>query len=186
MRNAVRRTKIVATLGPAWAEPAQMTALLDAGVNVVRINASHATPEIRADWITRLQTIINGRTESAAILLDLQGPRIRVGHLEEPMRLERVGQSITGKAKATERVTDGAISADGKVVMLRTRNSLTFYRGPEFLRGDFQVISSADLSALGEPQGEGVAFGAGNAVYVASEGGGKKAPGRLGVLSCRP
>ena len=70
--------------------------------------------------------------------------------------------------------------------MLRTRNSLTFYRGPEFLRGDFQVISSADLSALGEPQGEGVAFGAGNAVYVASEGGGKKAPGRLGVLSCRP
>ncbi len=105
---------------------------------------------------------------------------------KEPMRLERVGQSITGKAKATERVTDGAISADGKVVMLRTRNSLTFYRGPEFLRGDFQVISSADLSALGEPQGEGVAFGAGNAVYVASEGGGKKAPGRLGVLSCRP
>jgi pyruvate kinase len=88
MRNAVRRTKIVATLGPAWAEPAQMTALLDAGVNVVRINASHATPEIRADWITRLQKIINSRTESAAILWDLQGPRIRVGHLEEPMRLE--------------------------------------------------------------------------------------------------
>ena len=48
MRNAVRSTKIVATLGPAWSEPAQMTALLDAGVNVVRINASHATPEIRA------------------------------------------------------------------------------------------------------------------------------------------
>ena len=44
MRNAVRRTKIVATLGPAWSEPAQMTALLDAGVNVVRINASHGTP----------------------------------------------------------------------------------------------------------------------------------------------
>ncbi len=105
---------------------------------------------------------------------------------KEPMRLERVGQSISGKAKATERVTDGAISADGKVVMLRTRTSLTFYRGAEFLRGDFQVISSADLSALGEPQGEGVAFGAGDAVYVASEGGGKKAPGRLGVLSCRP
>ena len=88
MGNAVRRTKIVATLGPAWAEPAQMTALLDAGVNVVRINASHATPEIRAGWITQLQQIINDRTESAAILLDLQGPRIRVGHLEEPLRLD--------------------------------------------------------------------------------------------------
>ncbi len=88
MRNAVRRTKIVATLGPAWSEPAQMTALLDAGVNVVRINASHATPEIRAGWVTELQKIIQGRTESAAILVDLQGPRIRVGTLEQPLRLE--------------------------------------------------------------------------------------------------
>ncbi|HEU4525529.1 MAG TPA: pyruvate kinase [Gemmatimonadales bacterium] len=88
MPTAVRRTKIVATLGPAWAEPAQMTALLDAGVNVVRINASHATPEIRAGWITELQSIIKSRTESAAILLDLQGPRIRVGHLDEPLSLE--------------------------------------------------------------------------------------------------
>jgi pyruvate kinase len=88
MRNAVRRTKIVATLGPAWSEPAQMTALLDAGVNVVRINASHATPEIRAGWVTELQKIIQGRTESTAILVDLQGPRIRVGTLEQPLRLE--------------------------------------------------------------------------------------------------
>src|SRR5688572_32010188 len=93
MGNAVRRTKIVATLGPAWAAPAQMTALLAACVNVVRVNASHATPEIRADWIPQLQQIINDRTESAAILLDLQGPRIRVGHLEEPLRLDP-GQQV--------------------------------------------------------------------------------------------
>ena len=88
MPDSVRRTKIVATLGPAWSEPAQMTALLDAGVNVVRINASHATPEIRAGWIAELQTILAGRAESAALLVDLQGPRIRVGTLEVPMRLE--------------------------------------------------------------------------------------------------
>jgi hypothetical protein len=105
---------------------------------------------------------------------------------KEPMRLERVGKEIAAKSGPTERVTDGAISADGRVVMLRTRNTLTFYRGPEFLRGDLQVISTSNLTALGEPQGEGVAFGAGDVVYVASEGGGKKAPGRLGVLSCRP
>jgi len=88
MPESVRRTKIVATLGPAWAEPAQMTALLDAGVNVVRINASHATPDIRAGWIGELQTLMKGRSESAAILVDLQGPRIRVGTLAEPMSLE--------------------------------------------------------------------------------------------------
>jgi pyruvate kinase len=102
MRHAVRRTKIVATLGPAWAEPAQMSALLDAGVNVVRINASHATPEIRAGWITQLQQIISQRTESAAVLLDLQGPRIRVGHLEEPLRLEP-GQRVLFAPEADAR-----------------------------------------------------------------------------------
>ena len=88
MASSVRRTKIVATLGPAWAEPQQMTALLDAGVNVVRINASHATAEIRAGWIGQLQKLIASRAESAAILVDLQGPRIRVGALEQPLSLE--------------------------------------------------------------------------------------------------
>jgi pyruvate kinase len=87
-RASIRRTKIVATLGPAWETPAQMTALLDAGVNVVRINASHGTPEIRSRWIHQLRTVFEGRREAAAVLLDLQGPRIRVGNLPSPVRLE--------------------------------------------------------------------------------------------------
>jgi pyruvate kinase len=87
-RTASRRTKIVATLGPAWAEPAQMTTLLDAGVNVVRVNASHGTPAIREKWITDLKYQLSQRPTSAAILLDLQGPRIRVGALPRPLRLE--------------------------------------------------------------------------------------------------
>ncbi len=83
-----RRTKIVATLGPSWDQPAQLVALLDAGVNVVRINASHGSGEIRARWIQELKTLREGRREATAILLDLQGPRIRVGTLAEPLRLE--------------------------------------------------------------------------------------------------
>ena len=87
-RIATRRTKIVATLGPAWATAAQMTALLDAGVNVVRVNASHGTPAIRERWITELQSLLQARRSATAILLDLQGPRIRVGDLPTPLRLE--------------------------------------------------------------------------------------------------
>ena len=87
-RTASRRTKIVATLGPAWATPPQMTTLLDAGVNVVRVNASHGTPAIREKWITDLKSQLSQRRTSAAILLDLQGPRIRVGALPQPLRLE--------------------------------------------------------------------------------------------------
>jgi pyruvate kinase len=70
-----------------------MTALLDAGVNVVRINASHGTPEIRARWIHQLRTLLQGRREAAAVLLDLQGPRIRIGNLPGTIRLEP-GQQI--------------------------------------------------------------------------------------------
>src|SRR6478609_554412 len=92
-RTSVRRTKIVATLGPAWEQPTEMTALIDAGVNVVRINASHGTPEIRARWIERLRSVTRSRRDSVAILFDLQGPRIRVGMLPQSLRLA-AGQTV--------------------------------------------------------------------------------------------
>jgi pyruvate kinase len=88
-----RRTKIVATLGPAWEEPERMRAMLDAGVDVVRINASHGTPETRAKWITDLKQVQHQRERSSAILVDLHGPRIRVGDLAEPMQLT-FGQAV--------------------------------------------------------------------------------------------
>ena len=89
----IRRTKIVATLGPAWERPDQMHALLDAGVNVVRINSSHGTPDERARWINDLHAIQRERPAAFALLVDLQGPRIRVGHLPRPLDLTP-GQSV--------------------------------------------------------------------------------------------
>ena len=91
-RTATRRTKIVATLGPAWDTPDRMRALLEAGVDMVRINASHGTPEIRTRWFTDLKQVLAERQDcgiAAAILVDLQGPRIRVGRLEAPRMLVR-------------------------------------------------------------------------------------------------
>ena len=64
-----------------------MRNLLDAGVNLVRINSSHGTPEIRAGWIRQLQAIQAERERAFALLVDLQGPRIRVGRLATPMTL---------------------------------------------------------------------------------------------------
>ena len=104
-RTSSRRTKIVATLGPAWATPPQMTALLDAGVNVVRINASHGTPAIRERWITELKAVLSARRSSAAILLDLQGPRIRVGSLPVPLRLDQ-GQELIFAPEAEAQAGD--------------------------------------------------------------------------------
>lgn len=102
------------------------------------------------------------------------------------MTLERVGNALAEKPKGNARVTDGAFSADGRWVVLRTYDALTFYPGHEFMRGEFRESHRTSLSALKEPQGEAVAFGRGNTVYVGSEGGGKKQPGTLATLSCKP
>lgn len=105
--STIRRTKIVATLGPAWSRPDQMHALFDAGVNVVRVNASHGTPEIRREWITAVQRVRSERKDPIALLLDLQGPRIRVGALATPVRLAP-GQQVVFAPEAV--VTPGEIS----------------------------------------------------------------------------
>jgi pyruvate kinase len=90
----IRRTKIVATLGPAWDQPDRMAALFDAGVDTVRINASHGTPELRLDWIKRLHEVRASRQLPTGILVDLHGPRIRVGKLRDPIMLTQ-GQQVT-------------------------------------------------------------------------------------------
>jgi pyruvate kinase len=85
--HLIRRTKIVATLGPAWDSVERMHALFDAGVNVVRINASHGSPAVREEWIRRIQAVRADRGVPTGILVDLHGPRIRVGKLPEAITL---------------------------------------------------------------------------------------------------
>ena len=102
------------------------------------------------------------------------------------MKLERVGRALVEQTRGTIRVTDGAFSTDGRWVVLRTKDTLTFYRGDEFIRGAFRESHRVSVSALKEPQGEAVAFGRGATVYLGGEGGGKGQPGTLAALSCKP
>ncbi|PYP13665.1 MAG: pyruvate kinase [Gemmatimonadetes bacterium] len=89
----MRKTKIVATLGPATGNTRSIAALLQAGTNVLRINASHGTPEQRAEWIATARKVAEQSGAAVAVLLDLQGPRIRVGDLSSPREL-RSGQEV--------------------------------------------------------------------------------------------
>lgn len=78
-----KRTKIVCTIGPASQEVEMLTKLVEAGMNVCRLNFSHGTHENHAELIARIRSVSEATGEPLAILQDLQGPKIRVGDLPE-------------------------------------------------------------------------------------------------------
>jgi pyruvate kinase len=88
------RTKIVATLGPAsWEEP-MLFKLLNAGVDVCRINCSHADPESIRRQVARVRRVAMKIGKPTGILLDLQGPKIRTGKVPTPLILA-AGDTLT-------------------------------------------------------------------------------------------
>src|SRR5690606_1185829 len=74
----LRRTKILATLGPATDAPGVLAGLVLAGVNVVRLNFSHGTPEQHAARVAAVREAAAGQGREVGILADLQGPKIRI------------------------------------------------------------------------------------------------------------
>jgi pyruvate kinase len=83
-----RRTKIVATLGPATDDSAMIEKLINLGVNVFRLNFSHGDHEYHRTVIQRVREITARRQEPVAILQDISGPKIRVGQIDGIMLLE--------------------------------------------------------------------------------------------------
>ena len=115
----IRRTKIVATLGPATGADERIAALIEAGVNVVRVNASHGTADVRGQWVAAVRRLAEARGVPVAVLVDLQGPRIRVGALKAPRELV-AGQEIVfapeGEARKDELPTTYAeLAQDARV-----------------------------------------------------------------------
>lgn len=74
----MRRTKIIATLGPATDYPQVLERLVAAGVDAVRLNFSHGSVEEHAARIARLRDIVARQKKTIAIIADLQGPKIRI------------------------------------------------------------------------------------------------------------
>ncbi|MEO2082877.1 MAG: pyruvate kinase [Desulfurobacteriaceae bacterium] len=95
-----KRTKIVATLGPASSEEKVLTKMVEAGLDVVRLNMSHGTHEEHKERITTVRKVERKTGRPIPILMDLCGPKIRLGKLEkEPLFLHRGDRIVltTGK-----------------------------------------------------------------------------------------
>ena len=78
-----KKTKIVATLGPGCSSKTMLSRLIKAGVNVFRINFWHATYEEADRHVDLIRSLNKELDTNVAILADLQGPKIRVGKMED-------------------------------------------------------------------------------------------------------
>jgi len=107
--SAPRKTKIIATLGPATESAEMIARLIEAGVNVFRLNMSHATH----DWVRRIVKDIRSAAATrncfVGIMLDTQGPAIRTGDLGVPLALlpgQKFTLTVRGERSEEERSVD--------------------------------------------------------------------------------
>lgn len=98
----MRRTRIVATIGPACDDRATLKSLLEAGVDVCRFNYSHGEPEDKTDLYRRVRDIEDELGRPTCILADLPGPKLRLGNFPEVEMLDE-GSEITLHCGVRER-----------------------------------------------------------------------------------
>ncbi|HEU5278818.1 MAG TPA: pyruvate kinase [Gaiellaceae bacterium] len=87
-----RRTKIVATIGPASSSPETVRELADAGIDAARLNLSHGTHDDHAARAKLVRDVEKKVDRPIALIGDLQGPKFRVGGLEQPLDLPQGGE----------------------------------------------------------------------------------------------
>lgn len=88
-----RHTKIVATLGPATDSKEKLKELILAGVDVMRLNMAHGTGDWVREIVARIRTVSDEVDRHVAVMIDVKGPEIRTGPVDEPIDLE-IGDTL--------------------------------------------------------------------------------------------
>ena len=122
-----RRTKIVATLGPASSSRDSVLELARAGMDAARLNFSHGTLEDHAELIQVVREVSEELERPIAIIADLQGPKVRIGDLDEPVTLDR-GEEVIVAAEEAAR--------DGELPVSPTAVGEVLQRGHDILIDD--------------------------------------------------
>jgi pyruvate kinase len=127
-----RRTKIVCTLGPASESPSMIESLIHAGLNVARINASHGTPESHARMIANVRAVAKKLGAYVPILLDLTGPKMRIGGIAAGSATLRAGDPFV--------ITSRAVPGDWREVSINYAALVTdIDHGDRILMGDGEI-----------------------------------------------
>ena len=133
MADAPRKTKIVATIGPASASAESISRLIDAGMDGARLNLSHGTHDDHAERARLVREAEANAGRPVALIADLQGPKLRVGELADAIRLE-VGDSVVIAGEESASDGDLPVSPDVLGSVLQPGNDVLIDDGHVKLR----------------------------------------------------
>jgi pyruvate kinase len=108
-----RRTKIVATLGPSCASREVVEALVGSGVDALRLNFSHGRREQHAEWARLVRDVQHAVGRPVALIADLQGPKLRIAAIPEPVVLTRDEEVVVAGENAAD---DGVLPVSPDVI----------------------------------------------------------------------
>ncbi len=107
-----RRAKIVCTLGPATSDPEMISGLIEAGMNVARLNMSHGSHEDHTRSFETIRMAASARGVAVAVLADLQGPKIRVGKIPGTGFDLKAGESFILSVDPNATIEPGRVTVD--------------------------------------------------------------------------
>jgi len=122
-----RRTKIIATIGPASSSPEILLAIAQAGMDAARLNLSHGTHEEHAQRVGLVREVQTEVGHPIALIADLQGPKVRIGELTAPVTLDRGDEIVVATDEAAR---------DGELPVSPTAVGEVLQRGHDILIDD--------------------------------------------------
>ncbi len=154
MPTHVRRTKIVATIGPSCCTAETIGRLIEAGMDGARLNMSHGTRDEHATRARHVREAEDAAERAVALIADLQGPKVRVGELPEPRRLAR-GDEVIVAGEDVARDGDlpvspsvlGAALSPGKDVLIDDGHVRLTVKAVEMGRARCEVVVGGTVTS---------------------------------------
>ncbi len=138
----MRNTKIVATIGPAWDDEEKVERMLRAGVNVVRFNMKHADVEWHSQRMELVERVCKKLKMRVAILMDLQGPEVRVNDVPEQYALVDEGDEVVFTGPNM-----GGIGLDHKEILHEVEVGQTIYVDDGFVELEVVKVDEEKIRA---------------------------------------
>lgn len=113
----MKKTKIICTIGPASEDPKILTKMIKSGMNVARLNFSHGTYENHTQLMRNIREVSRKLNIPVAILQDLQGPKIRVSELKQPVRIKSGQQVIIGQHFGLDFDISGSVKMGERILI---------------------------------------------------------------------